>query len=142
MEIAKGKLQIAEVGSGVISALCNQPFAISGFFVSGRHRRGDAAARREVSDDDHPARREQRDQIVEDLVGDRLIEDAAIAEVVEVVLERLQLDTSRIGHVGDADFAEIGHSGLRADRGELRAADGDLVVAFRSRVGEGLEGRT
>ena len=41
-----------------------------------------------------------RDQVVEDLVGDRLVEDAAVAEVEHVVLQRLQLDAALVGDVG------------------------------------------
>ena len=52
----------------------------------------------------------QRDQIVEDLVGDALVEDAAVAELDQVVLQRLQLDAARVGHVGDANLAEIGQA--------------------------------
>ena len=40
-----------------------------------------------------------RDEIVEDLVGDVLVEDAAVAELDHVVLERFQLDAPRVGDV-------------------------------------------
>src|SRR6187549_424702 len=50
--------------------------------VGGGHDRLDAAAHGEVAGDDHAARADRRDQVVEDFVGDRFVEDAAIAEVV------------------------------------------------------------
>src|SRR5580765_7725387 len=88
-------------------------------------RRGDhcldAAAHREIPDHRHLARRQQGDQIVQNLVGRRLVEDAAVAEFDEVILERLQLDAPFVGHVRDAYLAEVGQPGLRADGRELGA---------------------
>ena len=89
----------------------------------------DAAADREVADDRHAAGLAGGDQVVEDLVGHRLVEDAAVAELDQVVLQRLQLDTAIAGDVGDADLAEVRQAGLGADRGELGAVDRDLEVA-------------
>src|SRR6476620_4783111 len=103
------------------------------------HRRLDAAAGGEVADDGEAARLKGRDQVVEDLVRDVLVEDASVPEGDHVVLERLELDTPRVGYVRDADLSEIGQPGFRTDRGELRTADGDLVVALGPRVGERLE---
>ena len=98
-----------------------------------------AAADREIADDGHPPRLARGDEVVEDLVGDRLEEDAAIAELDHVVLQRLQLDTAIAGHVSDADFAEVGQARLRTDRGELGAADRDLELALGPGIGECLE---
>src|SRR5437762_9744519 len=80
--------------------------------VAGGHRRLDAAADRKIADHGHAARLEQGDQVVQDLVGDALVEDAAVAELDHVVLERLQLDAARVGDVGNPDLAEVGESGL------------------------------
>ena len=60
----------------------------------GRDDRLHAAADGEVADDGHAPRLTRGDEIVEDLIGDRLEEDAAIAEPEHVVLERLQLDAA------------------------------------------------
>ena len=86
-------------------------------------------------------RLQARDQIVEDLVCGVFVEDAAVAELDEVVLQRFQLDALGIRHVGDADDAEIGQPGLRAQRRELGTVDGDLVVAFGPGVRERFERR-
>ena len=61
------------------------------------------------------------------------------AELHHVVLQRLELEAQLVGDVVDLDLAEVGEPGLGADRGELGAADLDLVVAAGARVGEGLE---
>ena len=50
------------------------------------------------------------DEIVEDLVGHVLVEDAPVAELDHVVLQRFQLDAVGVGDVGDADLAEIGQA--------------------------------
>ena len=108
---------------------------------SRRHHCFDAAADRKVADDRHPARLEGRDEIVKDLVGDVLVKDAAVSELDHVVLERFQLDAPRVRDVRDADLAEIGKARFRTKRRELRAIDGDLVIALGPRVGKRLERR-
>ena len=81
------------------------------------------------------------DQVVEDLIRHRLVEDAAIPELDHVVLERFQLDAAISGHVRDPDLAEIWKAGLRADGGELRTIDRDLEVATRARIRKRLQRR-
>ena len=61
------------------------------------HLGGDAAARGEVADHRHPPRRAGGHQVVEDLVGRRLVEDALVAELEQVVLQGLQLDARASG---------------------------------------------
>ena len=117
---------------------------------SPRHRyvatgigRGDdglhAAANGEIANDRHAPRRAGGDEVVEDLVRHRFVEDAAVAELDHVVLQRLQLDAAVAGHVGDADFAEVGEPGLRTDGGELGTADRDLEVALGTWIRKGLQ---
>src|SRR5262245_36798010 len=105
------------------------------------HHRLDATADREIADDGHAPRLNGADQVVEDLVGDVLVEDAAVPEFDQVVLERFELDAARVGDVGDSDLTEIRQSGLRAERGELGALNDDLIVALGPRVGKGFDRR-
>jgi hypothetical protein len=72
------------------------------------------------------------DEIVQDLVRDVLVENAAVPEVDEVILQRLQLDAGGVGDVSNPYLAEVGQPGLRTEGGELRTVDGDLVIAVRS----------
>ena len=44
------------------------------------------------------------------MVGDRLEEDSAVAELDHVVLERFQLDAAVARHVRDTDLAEVGEA--------------------------------
>src|SRR5438477_8292371 len=76
------------------------------------------------------ARVERANQIVGDAVGDRLVKCALIAIRPEVQLQRLELDAFFIGNVADADRGEVRLPGHRADAGELRRFEVDLVVAF------------
>src|SRR4029453_2088449 len=98
----------------------------SALHVLGRPNCLDAAANREGAAGRHAARLQRRDEIVQDLVRHALVEDAAVAELDQVVLQRLELDAVRVGHVRDPDLAEIGKAGLRAHGRELRTLNRDL----------------
>ena len=114
---------------------------LTAYFVCRSNCRLDAAADREITDDRHASRTARTDEIIENLIGDCLVEDPSVAEPDHVVLQRLQLDAARVGYVGDADLAEIGQAGHRTDRRELGAPNRDLEIALRSGVGERLERR-
>src|SRR5678809_168859 len=60
--------------------------------VRGGDDRLHTAAHRKIADDGHAPRLTGFDEIVEDRVGRRLEEDAAITEAEHVVLQRFQLD--------------------------------------------------
>ena len=107
--------------------------------IRGGHHSFDSTADREITDDGHPSRRARGDEIIEDLVGDRFVEDPAIAKADHVVLQRFQLDTAIARHVADADFAEVWKAGLRAHRGELGKVDGDFEIALGTRIRECLQ---
>ena len=62
----------------------------------GGHGLGDAAAGAEGGDDLHVARLRDRGQVVEDRVGDVLVEDAFVAEALQVELEALELDAELV----------------------------------------------
>src|SRR6267378_6635101 len=101
----------------------------------------DAPTDGEVPNHGHAARLNRCDEVVEDLVGDVFVVDAPVAEFNHVELQRLELDAACVGHVGDADLAEIGQAGHRTHRGELWTPNRDLVFPLWPRVGEGLERR-
>jgi hypothetical protein len=103
------------------------------------HHRPDAAPHGEVADDGQAPGLEERDQGVEDLVDDVFVEDPAVPELDEVVLQGLQFEAAGGRDVRDPDLAEIGQSRLRAHRRELGARDRDLVIAVGSRIGKRLE---
>src|SRR6188474_3135332 len=63
-----------------------------------------AAANGKIANNCHTPRRAGGDQIIEDLVRHGFEEDAPVAELEHVVLQRLQLDAAVAGHVGDTDF--------------------------------------
>src|SRR5688572_5486612 len=99
----------------------------------------DAAADVEVALDPQPLGRHRGDQVVEDLLGDRLVEGADVAEAPEVELQRLELNALLVGDVAKLDGREVGLAGLRADAAELGAVDRDEEVPARAGTGEGLE---
>src|SRR5205814_8196405 len=86
-----------------------------------------------------PARLQRAHQVVEDTVGDRLVECSFVAEAPQVELERLQLDAELVGHVGDADGGEIRLARHRAQAGELRALEADFIIPLRLGIRESLE---
>ncbi len=63
----------------------DRSWSCRGLRVGGLHERFDAAAGREIADHGHALRGAHGDQIVEDLVRDRLVEDALVPEVEQVV---------------------------------------------------------
>jgi hypothetical protein len=69
------------------------------------------------------------------------VKDVLVAVAVDVQLERLQLDTALIGHVAEGDRGEVREAGERAETGELRAGERDLVVAVARPVLEALQTR-
>src|SRR5439155_5538505 len=75
----------------VLGVLCGSK-AVSWRLVFRSHDRLDPAARGKIPDDRHATRVNGRDQIVEDLVRHVFVEDPAVAELDDVVLQRLQLD--------------------------------------------------
>src|SRR3954466_4593813 len=101
--------------------------------------RVDSAADEEISGDFAAARLQCRDEIVEDPVGDGLVERALVAVAPEVELEALELHAELAGHVADADGREVRLPRHRAEAGELRRLEADLVLAIRLRIGKGLE---
>jgi hypothetical protein len=103
------------------------------------HHRPDASSYRKIADNGQAPGREERDQGVEDLVDDVFVEDPAVPELDQVVLQGLQFEAAGGRHVRDPDLAEVGQSRLRADRRELGARDRDFVVTVRSRIGKRLE---
>src|SRR5690554_3132363 len=103
------------------------------------HDRMQAAADVEVADNGRPAWVDRGDQVVEDLVGDLLVEGALVAVRPEVQLERLQLHDLLVRDIADGDRGEVGLAGYRADASELRRRDLDLVVPLRLGVGHRLK---
>src|SRR5687767_6470306 len=109
--------------------------------VFSRYPGRDAAARGEIADHGHAARRAGLDQVVKNLVGDRLIENSLVTELEQIVFERLELDAARVGDVTDADHTEVGQSRLWTHRRELGTVDRDLELALGAWVRKGLECR-
>src|SRR5436190_12242220 len=120
--------------------LATDDWRLSTVVLSG-HRRFNSPADGEVADDRHLPGVDRVDQIIKNLIGHVFVEDSAIAELDQVVLERLELDALSRGYVGDANLAEIGQAGLRAHGSELGTVDGDAVVPLGPRIREGLDRR-
>ena len=114
-------------------------FAVPGRVVFTGDGGGDAAARREGSDDATSLRGADGDEIVEQAVDDGLVEGADVAEALKVQLQRLQLHAGLAGHVAERDGAEVRLAGLGAQAGELRTDDFDGVIAPRMGVGKGFQ---
>src|SRR5262245_29455030 len=103
---------------------------ISGLDMLGDDRCRDPAARRERAGDAHPPWAARRDQIVENPVGRRLVEDALVAIAGQIELEGFQFDAGPVGYITDVNLSEIGQAGLRTDRRELRAANLNFVLSL------------
>ena len=105
----------------------------------GRHDGGDSAAAFPIGNDGELAGLQGVADIIANLVGHGLEEDAGIAEGVKIQLERLQLDTGLFGHETNLNRGEIRVAGDRAHRREFVVRMLDHVVAMRSGIREGFE---
>ena len=104
----------------------------------GHHRRIDAAAHQKLGGQAHEARVRGLDQVVEDPVGDVLVEGAFLAEGPDVELQGLEFHAARIGHVVQLQGGEVRLAGLGAQAGELRHGDVDGVIPARVGIFEGF----
>ena len=100
----------------------------------------DSAARGEFAVHESVARLASGDEIIEDLVDDRLVERSGISEGGEVKFQRLGFDTKLVGNIFDADFREVGLACDWAHGSELSAFESDPVVALGAFVLESFEG--
>ena len=96
--------------------------------MHGAHRDADATADAEGASDFAPDRVDGRNKVVEDLVGQVLVEHALLAEAPIVKLEGLRLHDARTRHVADRDLGEVGLAGGRTQAGELIGRKLDGVV--------------
>src|ERR687885_2170787 len=95
--------------------------------------RGDAAAHVPHRDDVHLLWFERGHQIVQNPVGDVLVEVALLTEAPQVKLQAFELDDLRAWNVGDRKGREVGLARHRTDAGELGADALDFIVAIRVR---------
>src|ERR1700736_1260765 len=109
--------------------------------MAGRHHRLDVAADVEVADDLDEPRVEQGHEVIEDSIDGRLVKDLPVAELVDVQLQRLELDQLLVGDISDANGGEIGEAGIGRQARELGDREGDVVVPLRDVIGDRLEGR-
>ena len=109
------------------------------FLIARRHDGVDTASDVEIAHDCHAARPDGPDEVVEDAIRDGLVEVPLVPERPQIQLERLQLHTQPIRDVPDADRGEVRLSCARAETGELRALEADLILTARTWVGERLE---
>src|SRR3954466_10500995 len=94
----------------------------------------------EVPLDAGAARPHRRHQVVQDAIGDGLVKRPLVAIRPQVELPGLELHAERVGDVFDAQGGEVRLPRLRAQAGELRRLEADLVVPLGLGVGKGLEG--
>src|SRR5262249_31662829 len=101
--------------------------------------RANSAAGGESSQQLHLPRFACGNEIIQDLVRDPLVKRAVISILLQIELQRLQLDAVGIRNVGDGQRSEIGLAGQRTERGEFRADRLDRIVALRKRVRKCLQ---
>src|SRR5262249_39304267 len=89
--------------------------------------RADSASRTEVALHNCPLRFCRFDHVFKYLIDDVLLKNPQIAITVQILFERLQLQTELLWHVPNGDHTEIGKAGLGTHRGKLRYVDDDLI---------------
>lgn len=104
------------------------------------NRRVDAAANIEFCGDAHKARLAGGDQVVQNLVADRLVECTLVTERPDIKLECLELHTACVRYVLEMERCEVRLACLRAQTRKFRDLDADGVILPGAGVREGLEG--
>src|SRR5205807_5356738 len=99
------------------------------------HHGVDAAPDEPVGANGHAPGGHGLDQVVEDAVGDVLVEGALVPVAPQVELQRLELDDGRAWDIGDGDGGEVGLTRHGTHAGELRGLAAHLVVPPRVGVG-------
>ena len=109
-------------------------------FAVFRHHVGeDAAAHIELAGEAHETGVGGLGQVVQDAVGDILVEVALVAEGPDVELEAFQFHAAPVRDVVQEQGGEVRLAGFWAQAGELRDFDVDVVIPARLGVVEGFQ---
>ena len=100
---------------------------------------GDPATRGELRGDDCFTRHAGFYEIVQDAVGDRLVERALISIRSQIKLQRLALDTEPIRYVIDFDSCKIRLTGDRTNGSEIVRFKMNPVIAIGCWIRKSLE---
>jgi hypothetical protein len=111
----------------------------SGSSILGGHRRVNAAADVEITDDGHRFGAAGLHEIVQNLVNDRFMERPFVTIRPKVKLERFELHAQVRRHITNPDGGKIRLSRARADAGKFGALHRNLKVPLRMRVGKSLQ---
>src|SRR6266516_1717955 len=95
--------------------------------VTGRHHRLDVASDVEVTDDLHEPGIEQRHEVIEDSIHGGLVEDLPVAKLVDVELQRLELDELLVGDISYAVFCLKKKTKIGCQACEIGNREVDLV---------------
>ncbi len=109
-------------------------------FVGSGDVGADAATRRECGHQLDRTRLENLNQIIENAIGDSLIEHPLIAKSLQIKLETLQFDAPFIRYISQRECRKIWLSRLRTDRSELGTNRLNGVVSLRRWILESLQG--
>jgi hypothetical protein len=101
--------------------------------------RRDSAASTPVAFERHASRIHNGHKVVQDTIGNVLVEDSLVAKFLKVQLQALQFDTFQVRDVSKDERAEIWLASFGAHRCKLGAFDFDMVVAVGERVIEAFE---
>src|SRR5579872_5947158 len=105
----------------------------------GENERLDIAADREISDDAHPTRGKQCEQLVEDHIAHRLVADRSVAILVEGEFQALQLNDVLFWHVVNRHGSKIRETRSGTETGELWSLEMDNVIPLRMGIGPSFQ---
>src|ERR1039457_5160058 len=98
-------------------------------------RRRNSTPRPKIPFDYGPDRIAGLHQVVQYLVHHVLLKDPKIAVAEEILLERFQLRTAFARHIAKGQKSKIWKASFRADRGEFRVVDQNLIAGELIRPG-------
>ena len=98
-----------------------------------------SSAHKEIPDDLHEPGLDGDDQVVQNAVGDCLMEGPFITVGPQIEFEGFQFHAEFFGDVSDLDRGKIRLAGLGTEAGKLGAVKPDLVIPVRLGVWEGIK---
>lgn len=99
----------------------------------------DSSSHVKIPFDRHPSRPSRLHQVIEDEIRHLLMKVALVSEGPEVEFQAFELHTKLIRDITNAKRGKIRLARPRANAGEFRAIERDLVIPVRIRITESLQ---
>lgn len=105
----------------------------------GNDRGVDTATDVEFRGEAHETRHTGAHQVIEDMIGDRLVEAPFLAVGPDVAFQRFEFNATLVRYVFDVQGSEVGLTGLGAETGKFGDSNANRIIPLRGWIIEDLE---